>query len=518
MRLTVDRQSLNPRYELLMQVWGHVQHELLYLSWALADVALLTPFALSVMGWARYWQPGVVLIWLLALMLLAFNLTRLMSVIALPTQYQQAITAVALLLVVVVTLPTFFHAGRPIFRFAWVSDIFAAINEPGNNLWLRDVILLILLILVWVRGLQLGQRPYSVERAGLRLRVGGMILAPMVIWMANTRLLWSSAPYILLFFLAGLTGLALIRAQEIEQNQETSVLALHPRWLTAVFLASLLIIFTAGTAAAIISGEAANGLIGWLDPVWQGLRLTGAVALTTFLYLLVPVFALMGWISGLLIKIWQAVGPGVTAWWAYLGKVVGKLFINQRVPDLPPDGQFGPDPAVTIDEIEQLTVQISRNGQIIIVLLVIAVILLVALLVTRLYQETTFATRSSGRLPNHTHEEDEEGNLLQQLLGKLGLWRGWQTAVTIRRIYRNMLRAADASGYPRLETETPYEFLKTLAKAWPDHQPETQLITNAYIKVRYGELPETKAEIQAIRQAWQTLEKAPPTQQLDTAG
>lgn len=223
MRLTIDHQTLSPRAQTLLQIWGHVQHEILYLSWALADVALLTPFALAVMGWARYWQPGLVLFWLLMLMLVAFNLTRLMSAIALPAQHQQAVMAVALLLVIVFTLPTLFHAGRSIFGFGWLGDIFTAVNQPGNNLWLRDVIVLLLLILVWVRGLQLGQRPYSVERAGLRLRIGGLMLAPLVIWLANTRLLWDSTPYILLFFLAGLTSLALIRAQAIEQNQQSAV-------------------------------------------------------------------------------------------------------------------------------------------------------------------------------------------------------------------------------------------------------------------------------------------------------
>ena len=74
------------------------------------------------------------------------------------------------------------------------------------------------------------------------------------------------------------------------------------------------------------------------------------------------------------------------------------------------------------------------------------------------------AIRRSGRILAHDDDDLEEGNLLQRLLGRLGLLRDWQTAVSIRRIYRKMLRAADASGYPRLDTETPYEFLKTLPK------------------------------------------------------
>ena len=131
----------------------------------------------------------------------------------------------------------------------------AAFNETKNGIWLRDVLTFGTIVVVWARGLQLAKRDYSINRAGLRLRVGGLILAPLVVWLANTQLLWDSSPYILLFFLAGLTAVALIRAEEIEKSQTGQALALNPRWLTAVLLASLLTIFTAGTAAIIISGE-----------------------------------------------------------------------------------------------------------------------------------------------------------------------------------------------------------------------------------------------------------------------
>ncbi|MEZ4589941.1 MAG: DUF4129 domain-containing protein [Chloroflexota bacterium] len=349
-------------------------------------------------------------------------------------------------------------------------------------------------------------------------RVGGLMLAPLVIWISNTRLLWDSTPYILLFFLAGLTSLALIRAQEIEQNQPGTLPMLHPRWVTAVFLASLLIIFTAGTAAVLISGAAANNIIGLLAPIWQGLRLTGMVGLLTLFYLLEPLGNLFEWFANTVEQILRNLSPGLSAWWTTFGKIVGKILLNRRLPPPTNEMPFGPGNPQSLEDIERLTVQVSRNGQIIIVLLAIAMILLVARLVSRLYQEAALTTRASGRLSQRTQDEAAEGNLLQQFLGRLGLWRGWQTAVTIRRIYRNMLRAADASGYPRLETETPYEFLRTLALAWPNHRAETRLITDAYVKIRYGELPETKEEIQAIKTAWQILEKSPPSAQAEGTG
>ncbi len=518
MRLTIDRTAISPRTEALLTAWGYVQHELLYLSWAIMDAALLTPLALGIMRFARYWQPGLVLLWLLILMLFAFYLARLMSAIQLPPQHQQPVMALTLFLVIVVTVPTFFHAGSPVFRFAWVGELMASINEGGNNLWLRDMLVFGLIVLAWARGLQLVRREYTIGRAGLRLRVGGLILAPLIIWLASTQLLWDSSPYILLFFLAGLTAVAIIRAEEIEREQSGQTVALDPRWLTAVLLASLLTIFTAGTLAVLISGQSANRIITFMAPVWTGLRLTGTIALTTLLFLLVPVLELVDVLTNFLREIFALLSPWLSAQWAMFGKILGKFFINSRVPLLPPDANAGQAPLENrfiFDEIEGLGVQLSRNVQIILVLLAVALILLVALLVSRLYRQTTLAARPSSRTLSHSDTDDDEGNLLQRLLGRLGLLRDWQTAVSIRRIYRKMLRAADASGYPRLEAETPYEFLKTLSKAWPNNHQEALLITSAYVKVRYGELPETDQELQAIKNAWQTLEQTRPIEQID---
>ena len=55
------------------------------------------------------------------------------------------------------------------------------------------------------------------------------------------------------------------------------------------------------------------------------------------------------------------------------------------------------------------------------------------------------------------------------------------------------------------QTETPYEYQTSLQKLWPTHLSETKLITQAYVKIRYGEFPETKAELLQIQEAWQQL-------------
>ena len=73
-----------------------------------------------------------------------------------------------------------------------------------------------------------------------------------------------------------------------------------------------------------------------------------------------------------------------------------------------------------------------------------------------------------------------------------------------------MSETAADHGYPRGHSETPYEYLATLSEAWPNYVVNSELITEAYIRVRYGEIPETKEEMDRITLAWGELRENPP--------
>ena len=73
-----------------------------------------------------------------------------------------------------------------------------------------------------------------------------------------------------------------------------------------------------------------------------------------------------------------------------------------------------------------------------------------------------------------------------------------------------MCAAAAAAGYPRCGSETPYEYLSSLSRIWPELTADTRLITEAFIRVRYGEVPETDEELETLRSAWRRLETQEP--------
>ncbi len=50
-----------------------------------------------------------------------------------------------------------------------------------------------------------------------------------------------------------------------------------------------------------------------------------------------------------------------------------------------------------------------------------------------------------------------------------------------------------------------WNFSLPLKQIFPEGEVQVSLITDAYLKVRYGELPETTTEVEAIRRAWNWL-------------
>jgi hypothetical protein len=106
-----------------------------------------------------------------------------------------------------------------------------------------------------------------------------------------------------------------------------------------------------------------------------------------------------------------------------------------------------------------------------------------------------------------------------EVLRKLGLGRELFTALTIRRIYGQMEKLAGTRGHPRTLSETPYEYQTELRRAFPDLRDDIQCITEAYIAVRYGEIPEDPGELERVRAAWQRLaQSADPKAPLDRSG
>jgi hypothetical protein len=76
------------------------------------------------------------------------------------------------------------------------------------------------------------------------------------------------------------------------------------------------------------------------------------------------------------------------------------------------------------------------------------------------------------------------------------------TAMRIRQTYMRLLDACDKLGIPRPVAFTPLEYLPVPVRLFPQHKEGVERITQAYIMVRYGEIPEDESEVEQILADW----------------
>jgi hypothetical protein len=383
-----------------------------------------------------------------------------------------------------------YEAASP-FDFGWLRQFGINMAEGGNLVWTRDLSVFLFTLLAWWRGMRLAVKPLEISNAGLRLRVGGLFVAPVVAWLGTSFLTFSIVPFILLFFLASLTAVALVRAEQIEADRTGHAATLDPAWFLTVIAAGLGVVVVGGALAAFLSGESLFEVLNIFAPLWRALQFSGTVAAATLFELLSPLLdvlaAALQWLGEILAVLFGYMSEGL--------QVLAPNLMEQAplpTPEAPADSFTAP----------------AGLGKVVAAVLMLAVIALISWGLSRVYQQATFAARDS-RASDPLAAEAEPG-LFDRLWQRLGLFQQRRAAASIRRIYENMCQAAAAVGYPRLEMETPYEYTRTLARTWPGHIADSRLITEAFIRVRYGELPETAEELAAIRAAWRRLESAEP--------
>ena len=73
------------------------------------------------------------------------------------------------------------------------------------------------------------------------------------------------------------------------------------------------------------------------------------------------------------------------------------------------------------------------------------------------------------------------------------------------------MRLAASRGYPRPAARTPYEHLAALRQAFPGCESDVFRLTEAYVAVHYGELPERAEALLEIRAAFERIKAHPET-------
>ena len=130
-----------------------LRHEFLFVMWALAEVALITPVVLALSAYARYWPPGRVALLFLLIMLVPFNISRLGSALGLSIDRQRILLATGLMVVIILAWRNLLFDPISITDMNWLVDLVGGIGSGDNPYWTRALAIFVVMTILWWRGI-----------------------------------------------------------------------------------------------------------------------------------------------------------------------------------------------------------------------------------------------------------------------------------------------------------------------------------------------------------------------------
>ncbi|MBI3957958.1 MAG: DUF4129 domain-containing protein [Chloroflexi bacterium] len=96
---------------------------------------------------------------------------------------------------------------------------------------------------------------------------------------------------------------------------------------------------------------------------------------------------------------------------------------------------------------------------------------------------------------------------LAGLVRRYGLGRELLDAISVENIYANLSRLARQRGQPRLPSQPPDDYLPRLVLAFPGHDESLARITEAYMRVHYGEQAVSGEELASLRAVYESVRR-----------
>ena len=467
------------------------RREAIWLTLAAAEMCWFVP-AFWALTWNIVPHPPL-LLWLgmLVLLLGLFFFYRALVSAGLTLRLQQGLLVTGL--VVCIGLVMRFHvlAGSGLQAVDWLLMPFRNVGAVPRQIPLTWVTIM-LLIYLWARAIHLANRSLSTEQVGFSFRSGVVILIAVIILVQVFTALDASG-FVIAYFFFALVAVALARVEEVSRLPNSTRVPFGSFWIGSTVGAVAVLVLVGTAVALFLTGGGLEWILRLLTPL-LGIVQIVVVAVGTLLVMLIE------WILGLFSLDLGELG-------AQLREALSQFELALEPPPTlpPPEGEGQAWPIIT----RALQVLVT----VVLPLAIVSAIL--AFTWRRMRQrsseegseESRESLLSSGLVASSLQGFFQDG--LQRLGELAGLVRrfgpGTQflAAVSIRRIYGNMVQMATEAGYPRDKTQTPYEYLATLHQAFPDSEEEFSIITEAYVDAHYGEVPDSREELQRVRDCWE---------------
>ncbi len=465
--------------------------EALYVTLVAAEMCWFTPWSLVIARQATVLTPYTTALTLGVLVLAVIYFSRILDRLQLDLLYQRVILIVA----VVITIPLVIHfLLYP--SYGWLD--FGWLGKTGKALLSfyslpPEAGISAVALFLWWRGISIGQRHLTFQGVALSFRLGVLLLA-LSVPLLSIPTAYDLTVFILPFFFFSLMAVALARVEEVNQAKGGVGAPFNSAWLAILLGSIAAVLVTAWLISQVYSIEGFAQASRWLQPVFDPLLRVVEHVLILLIRLLSP---LLEWSFRMLQKIFEVLARNI------------KGLENFRPPSPPnlPRAEPTPPSPLLINALRYVGLSLAGAG----ILAALALGLRRRLDRQRRREEIRESLWSSAAFADGMLNSLRDGwdrlKDMAGLVGRFGPGMRLYAAVSIRKIYANMARLAERQGFPRQPAQTPYEYLPVLGLAFPDCQAQAAAITEAYVKVHYGEVPESIGELRHIRECWRQIQE-----------
>jgi len=470
----------------------NMRQEVIWVALAAAQVCWLMPIFLA-LNQART-PHSMLLLWLgmFVLLLGFFYVYRAVAAATLPLHAQQGVLALVLLLAIGLFLRYHVYTVPEWRGTSWLMALFRsligveAVQPEG---WVA----VMSLIYLWARGIHLARRSLSLRSVGFSFRSGVVILIVAAVFLHFLTDLDASG-LVIAYFSFSLVAVALARIEEVSQMPNSTRSGFSGFWIGSTLATVGLLVLLGMGLALFFYGGGLQQVIDWLWPVVVAVVMILVGIGVLFLAIIEALLAFLPVDLSSLVEGFRQVLESLSE---ALSILTFPLLEDSNLDTRPP---------------------ILDAAHVVLAIGIPLAIVGLVLLLTWYRQwragrtgrdESRESTFSTGALARGLRAALEDGlarlGELAGLVDRFGVGSRFLAALSVRRIYANVVRLATEAGYPRARSQTPYEYLGVLRRALPGRQEEVLAITEAYVAAHYGQVPDTRDELDHLRACWQRI-------------
>lgn len=472
--------------------------EMAILMIILMEVSWITPWFKSLAPETYAVDAPRVLIILACIVVFSHLVVRIMDYLHLNKSISQVLMVFFLIIGSFVGIKTMLYPHESLSLSELISHPIRNFADLRSLIPAEFIVIIVVLIGFW-RGVSLAQEHIGPSSVKDHFLVG--IVMYVVFVFINTIMTGEkSVDFFFLFLFASLVGICAARMTMVGMVRGGKENRFDRSWLLGILLAAFLVV-----GLSYILGNVIAEQFTWI----------GILFLTIFGALVVLISIILSPIILFLITILenltrQSKGLGV------LGETLQKLINLMRV--------LGQKISEIIGK-SGIGIMLSRWAPTIKAIILVSIIVLVVLGIVFCMAFKLWKDRERRLASAEEKSNLQSGNIFQSLLDLLR--QGWgralstsdqvtdlrhrkriRAAARIRQIYADLIELSESLGHPRPDSQTPLEFMPKLERLFPEFHQEVGMITQAYLGVRYGLLPETQNEVANVETAWKKLQLA----------